>query len=191
MEHTALSTEVQVSDIYQNEKQHFSFYLQLYLQRMKVCNDEEREKMATIDHNFMSDEEDGEGEQKGVWVVRSPPWRSRDLNRLLSTLQEKLTAKDDSGKHPKNKRAKGAPSARHPPSHAPQWTFSSEAASPASTRRQRQRSPQREESPIRDRSPHCQSRSVTPEPCFSPVICHSTPDRSRNPCRNTGRKNRR
>ena len=110
---------------------------------MKVCNDEEKDNMAIIDHNFMSDEENEEGEQKGVWVVRSPPWRSRDLNRLLSTLQKKLTAKDDSGKHPKNKRAKAAPSARHPPSHAPQWTFSSESASPASTARQRQRIPQR------------------------------------------------
>ena len=32
--------------------------------------------LQQTDANFMNDEEDGEGSQEGLWVVRSPPWHS-------------------------------------------------------------------------------------------------------------------
>ena len=46
---------------------------------MKVATDAEKEVLHTLDANFMSDEEDGEDDQSGLWIVRSPPWRSRRL----------------------------------------------------------------------------------------------------------------
>jgi hypothetical protein len=105
--------------------------LQLYVQITNVSNEEEKERMVAIDHNYMSDEEDGEGEQKDLWVVRSPKWRSRMLTILLSTLQERVTAQGNTSKHPKNKRIRGAPSTRLPPSNPPQWACQT---TPAATR---------------------------------------------------------
>lgn len=39
-----------------------------------MANEAEKERLSSIDHNYMSDEEDGV--EEGVWVVRSPSWRS-------------------------------------------------------------------------------------------------------------------
>ena len=48
---------------------------------------EERSLIGSLDQHFMSDEEDGDG---GLLVVRSPKWRSRQLNSLISTLDGRV-----------------------------------------------------------------------------------------------------
>lgn len=85
----------------------------------------------------MSDEDDGEGDQIGSWVVSSPSWRSQELNRLLSALHERATSKEKSSKHPRNPRVRGPPSLRPVPSNAPQWAVRFE-------RREQERVPERE-----------------------------------------------
>ena len=83
-----------------------------------VATDAEKEVLHTLDANFMSDEEDGEDEQSGLWIVRSPPWRSRRLTSLINSLQQRVEAKSTSS-HPSNPRVRGEPSARQPPSSSP------------------------------------------------------------------------
>ena len=39
--------------------------------------------LQQTDANFMNDEEDGEGSQESLCVVRSPPWHSPQLSSLL------------------------------------------------------------------------------------------------------------
>ena len=85
---------------------------------MKVATDAEKEVLHTLDANFMSDEEDGEDDQSGLWIVRSPPWRSRRLTSLINSLQQRVEAKSTSS-HPSNPRVQGEPSARQPPSSSP------------------------------------------------------------------------
>ena len=94
--------------------------LQLFVKRMKVATDAEKEVLHTLDANFMSDEEDGEDDQSGLWIVRSPPWRSRRLTSLINSLQQRVEAKSTSS-HPSNPRVQGEPSARQPPSSSPTW----------------------------------------------------------------------
>ena len=73
----------------------------------------------------MSDEEDGEDNQAGSWVVRSPPWRSPQLSSLCKRLQEKVDSRPSSPSHPKNARVQGPPSTRPPPPSSPAWTVNS------------------------------------------------------------------
>jgi len=88
---------------------------------MKVASEEDKESLNGITHNFMSDEEDGE--ERGVWVVRSPSWRSQNLNTILERLQEKVASQDVSSRHPKYRRVRGRPSSRSAPSNAPSWAL--------------------------------------------------------------------
>lgn len=88
---------------------------------MKVASEEEKRMLGGITHNFMSDEEDGD--DKDVWVVRSPSWRSRQLNTLLSRLQERASSQETASRHPKNKRVRGRSSARPSPLNAPAWAL--------------------------------------------------------------------
>lgn len=64
--------------------------LQLYMSRLKVAEDEEKSQMDQIIASYMSDEEDGQGNKKGSWVVRKPRWRSLALSNLLDALQGKV-----------------------------------------------------------------------------------------------------
>ena len=50
--------------------------IQLFMKRLRVASNTEKTALRQIDANFMSDKEDGEGSQEGLWVVRSPPWCS-------------------------------------------------------------------------------------------------------------------
>ena len=94
--------------------------LQLFVKRMKLATDAEKEVLHKLDANFMSDEEDGEDDQSGLWIVRSPAWRSRRLTSLINSLQQRVEAKSTSS-HPSNPRVQGEPSARQPPSSSPTW----------------------------------------------------------------------
>ena len=67
--------------------------LQLFVKRMKVATDAEKEVLHKLDANFMSDEEDGEDDQSGLWIVRSPAWRSRRLTSLINSLQQRVKSR--------------------------------------------------------------------------------------------------
>ena len=88
-----------------------NFPLQLFIKRMRVASNTEKTTLQQIDANFMSDEEDGEGSQEGLWVVRSPPWRSPQLSSLLKRLQAKIDNQPSasSSSHPQNTRVEGEP----------------------------------------------------------------------------------
>ena len=73
---------------------YFNCILQLYVLRKKVAKEEEVEKMEEINAHYMSDEEDGEGEHQGKWLVRKPQWRSKVLEKLLRTLQKRVDERD-------------------------------------------------------------------------------------------------
>ena len=71
----------------------------------------------------MSDEEDGEDDQSGLWTVRSPAWSSRRLTCLINSLQQRVEAKSSSS-HSSNPRVQVEPSARQPPPSSPTWAVS-------------------------------------------------------------------
>ena len=94
---------------------------------------EERSLIGSLDQRFMSDEEDGDG---GLLVIRSPKWRSRQLDSLISTLL-KLDGRvgDEPGSTPvarQRKREAESPSSHPKPaklSTAQKWAVSDASAS--------------------------------------------------------------
>lgn len=90
-----------------------------------MANDEETEKLNTINLNYMSDEEDGTGQLEGKWIAKNPSWRSTELNQLLAVLHERASSKN--AKHPKNRRVRGPPSNRRMPCNPPQWAVNTTA----------------------------------------------------------------
>ena len=68
--------------------------LQLFVKRMKIATDAEKEVLHKLDSNFMSDEEEGEDDQSGLWIVRSPAWRSRRLKSLINSLQQRVESRE-------------------------------------------------------------------------------------------------
>ena len=99
------------------------FFAMIVFCRMKVETDAEKEVLHKLDANFMSDKEDGEDDQSGLWTVRSPAWRSRRLTSLINSLQQRVEAKSTSS-HPSNPRLQGEPSACQPPPSSPAWAVS-------------------------------------------------------------------
>ena len=97
--------------------------LQLFVKRMKVATNAWKEVLHKLDANFMSDEEDGEDDQSGLWTVRSPAWSSRRLTYLINSLQQRVEAKSSSS-HSSNPRVQVEPSARQPPPSSPTWAVS-------------------------------------------------------------------
>ena len=92
---------------------------------MRVASNTKKTALQQIDANFMSDEEDGEGSQESVWVVKSPLWHSPKLSSLLKRLQEKIDNQPSafSSSHPQNTRVEGEPSTRSPPTSSPAWAL--------------------------------------------------------------------
>ena len=88
---------------------------------MRVASNTKKTALQQIVANVMSDEEDGEGSQESVWVVKSPLWHSPQLSSLLKRLQEKIDnqASAFSSSHPQNTRVEGEPSTRSPPTSSP------------------------------------------------------------------------
>ena len=92
---------------------------------MRVASKTKKTALQQIVANFMSDEEDGEGSQESVWVVKSPLWHSPQLSSLLKRLQEKIDNQPSafSSSHPQNTRVEGEPSTRSPPTSSPAWAL--------------------------------------------------------------------
>ena len=125
----------------------------MYVQRKRMAEGDEKAAMDDINYNWMSDEEDGEGENKDCWVVRSPTFRSDALNHLLKTLQERVDRKEmessSKSKHPKFRRIIGTPSSRPAPASSPAWAVRPPREEPEPIReRSRSRSRSRERTPV-------------------------------------------
>ena len=93
---------------------------------MRVASNTKKTALQQIVANFMSDEEDGEGSQESVWVVKSPLWHSPQLSSLLKRLQEKIDNQPSasSSSHPQNtSRVEGEPFTRSPPTSSPAWAL--------------------------------------------------------------------
>ena len=99
--------------------------LQLFVKRIKVATESERETLQQLDPHFMSDEEDGEDDQAGLWVVRSPPWRSARLSAMIRSIQERCDSQTSTS-HPSNARVQGGPCTRPPPPTSPPWAVATD-----------------------------------------------------------------
>ena len=99
------------------------FVFQWFLKRTQAASEEEREVLQQLDVNYMSDEEDGDGDNSGCWVVRSLPWRGPHVTEIVHNVQQRLDEKnaETASKFPRNKRVDGPPSSRLPPANAPTW----------------------------------------------------------------------
>ncbi|KXJ08135.1 hypothetical protein AC249_AIPGENE22933, partial [Exaiptasia diaphana] len=75
----------------------------------------------------VTDEEDGEGDDEGKWVVRPPAWRSREASDLMQRLQAKV---DRLNKRPKVFRVRGDNSNRGRPSATTTWAVRRVASTP-------------------------------------------------------------
>ena len=156
--------------------QHFP--LQLFIKRTRVASNTEKTALRQIDTNFISDEEDGEGSQEGVWLVRSPPWHSPQLSSPLKRLQEKIDNQPSasSSSHPHNKRLEGEPSTCSPPTSSPAWALL------PGDRQSPERSPSQNMIPPSPQSPqHCRGDESDGEPLHvldtSPVTIRQRPNR--------------
>ncbi|XP_028413922.1 uncharacterized protein C14orf93 homolog [Dendronephthya gigantea] len=110
----------EAADKKQRDKKMTSGRRRLFLSRLKIANEAEKERIREVGAYAMSDEEDGKGAQNGSWIVRSAVWRSPELNKIIWETQLRLE-EDASSSHPKNKRINGPPSSRIPPPHLPNW----------------------------------------------------------------------
>jgi len=102
--------------------------LQLFVKRINVATESEREALQQLDPHVKSDEEDGEDgedDQAGLWVVRSPPWRSASLSAMIRTIHERCDSQTSTS-HPSNAGVRGGPSTRPPPPTSPPWAVATD-----------------------------------------------------------------
>ena len=125
------------------------------MKRMRVASNTKKTALQQIVANFMSDEEDGEGSQESVWVVKSPLWHSPQLSSILKRLQEKIDNQPSafSSSHPQNTRVEGEQSTHSLPTSSPAWALLPE------------RSPSQNRIPLSPQSPqHCSGDESDGEP---------------------------
>jgi len=68
-----------------------------------------------LNYDYVSDEENGVGVDKGKWVVRRPIWRSERASVLMEWLQEHINNSQREDLRPHVPRVVGVPSARQMP----------------------------------------------------------------------------
>ncbi|EDO29587.1 predicted protein [Nematostella vectensis] len=96
----------------------------LYKGRVEVAVGAERNAMEQLSQEYMSDEEDGTGQLRGNWVVKTPTWRSPLANKLMARLQRKLDAANlDSGRAKKQRMEGREPSHRGAPKTRVEWAL--------------------------------------------------------------------
>ena len=77
-----------------------------------MAQGQERDRVKELSYDYVSDEEDS---TDGKWAVRKPAWRSKEADRLMRALQDRLerTREEDMGPH--IPRMEGPPSLRSTP----------------------------------------------------------------------------
>ena len=69
--------------------------------------------MQSLSYDYVSDEENGVGVNKGKWVVRHPIWRSERASALMERLQQRINNSQQEDLRPCVPRVEGLPSERH------------------------------------------------------------------------------
>ncbi|KAK3744043.1 hypothetical protein QZH41_011921, partial [Actinostola sp. cb2023] len=91
----------------------------LYGARVKVAQGSDLDAVKELTYHYVSDEENGENDNKGKWIVRAPAWRSEEANSLMKQLQEKVEASN--ADRPKVPRIDGPSSNRGRPRSCIAW----------------------------------------------------------------------
>ncbi|XP_068754040.1 uncharacterized protein C14orf93-like [Montipora capricornis] len=95
----------------------------LFNARLKVSNDKEKELLQSLNYDYVSDEENGVGVNKGKWVVRRPIWRSERACVLMERLQQQINNSQREDLRPRVPRVEGVPSERQMPRHNVAWAL--------------------------------------------------------------------
>ncbi|KAL9968590.1 hypothetical protein ACROYT_G020699 [Oculina patagonica] len=95
----------------------------LFSARVKACNDDEKENLQRLTYDYVSDEEDGNGPNRGSWVVRRPVWRSERVNNLMKRLQGRINNCQHEDLRPRVPRVEGPPSERQVPRRRVDWAL--------------------------------------------------------------------
>ncbi|KAK3740410.1 hypothetical protein QZH41_009470, partial [Actinostola sp. cb2023] len=91
----------------------------LYGARVKVAQGSDLDVVKELTYHYVSDEKNGENDNKGKWIVRAPAWRSEEANSLMKRLQEKVEASN--ADRPKVPRIGGPSSNRGRPRSCIAW----------------------------------------------------------------------
>jgi len=97
--------------------------LQLFNARLKVSSDQEKENLQSLNYDYVSDEENGVGVNKGKWVVRRPIWRSERASVLMERLQQRIDNSQREDLRPRVPRIEGVPSERQMPRRNVPWAI--------------------------------------------------------------------
>ena len=84
-------------------------FFQLFNARLKVSMGHEKENMQMLNNDYVSDEENGSGENRGKWVVRRPVWRSERATALMERLQQRINNSQQEDTRARVPRADGPP----------------------------------------------------------------------------------
>lgn len=79
--------------------------------------------MQSLNYDYVSDEENGVGVDKGKWVVRRPIWRSERASVLMERLQQRINNSQREDLRPRVPRVVGASSERQMPRHNVAWAL--------------------------------------------------------------------
>ena len=86
--------------------------------------------MQSLNYDYVSDEENGVGVNKGKWVVRHPIWRSERASVLMERLQQRINNSQQEDLRPRVPRVKGVPSERQMPRHNVAWALEDAECAP-------------------------------------------------------------
>lgn len=102
----------------------------LFNARLKVSSGQEKEKLQSLSYDYVSDEENGVGVNKGKWVVRHPIWRSERASALMERLQQRINNSQQEDLRPRVPRVEGLPSERQMPRHNVAWALADTGHAP-------------------------------------------------------------
>ena len=86
--------------------------------------------MQSLSYDYVSDEENGVGVNKGKWVVRHPIWRSERASALMERLQQRINNSQQEDLRPRVPRVEGLPSERQMPRHNVAWALADTGHAP-------------------------------------------------------------
>lgn len=79
--------------------------------------------MQSLNYDYVNDEENGVGVDKGKWVVRRPIWRSERASVLMERLQQRINNSQREDLRPRVPRIEGVPSERQMPRRNVPWAI--------------------------------------------------------------------
>lgn len=101
----------------------FLLYFQLFNAQLKVSSDQEKKNFQSLNYDYVSDDANGVGVNKGKWVVCHPIWRSERASALMEQLQQRINNSQQEDPRPRVSRVDSAPSERKMLRHNVAWTL--------------------------------------------------------------------